>query len=276
MKISNRQKRIITASILVPLLILLLYLRGYYLSAVALILVAIAMHEEFVALRKGGFRPAETFAWIGYIIFLPLQIAFKDKNILLPLIALILFLQILSVLVRKRPELMDILVSAIPIFTVALPGMSIISLINIKSVSIQLLLLISVFTVSIVSDTFAYAIGIRYGRHKLCPLISPKKTIEGAIAGLFGGVLAMVLTGSIISLVLPDPLLPNIWQLAIIGFLGAIVSACGDLFASLVKRACGIKDFGKLFPGHGGVLDRGDSIFFMAAFMYCIKTLFFS
>ena len=113
-----------------------------------------------------------------------------------------------------------------------------------------------------VTDIFAYFTGMLLGRHKLIPAVSPKKTVEGAIGGVVFCTLSFVGFGLIYN---------NFWvadggktiplvAIAIVGFLVSIVSQVGDLSLSLLKRKYGIKDFGKLFPGHGGVLDRFDSV----------------
>ncbi len=106
-----------------------------------------------------------------------------------------------------------------------------------------------------VADTMAYFTGYFLGKHKLCPEISPKKTVEGAIGGVLGtGIAAVVVYGFVSGW--------EIWDLLPI-FIGAmllaVVSIYGDLFASVVKRHFGVKDYGKLFPGHGGIMDRFDS-----------------
>ncbi len=112
------------------------------------------------------------------------------------------------------------------------------------------------------SDSAAYLVGMCLGKHKLAPHVSPKKTIEGAIGGLAGGVAGMLIFGYVMGRSFgaqPDYLL-----LAVAGCIGAAAGQCGDLAMSLIKRNCGIKDYGKLFPGHGGVLDRFDSVLFTA------------
>ncbi len=107
-------------------------------------------------------------------------------------------------------------------------------------------------------DTFAYLFGSRFGKHKLIPEISPKKTVEGSIAGVISATLIFMLYGLIIDLT--TELSVNYITLAVSGLLLSFISQIGDLIASLVKRECGIKDYGSIFPGHGGVMDRFDSI----------------
>ncbi len=107
-------------------------------------------------------------------------------------------------------------------------------------------------------DTFAYLFGSRFGKHKLIPEISPKKTVEGSIAGVISAMLIFMLYGFILDLV--TELSVNYITLLVSGLFVSVISQIGDLIASLVKRECGIKDYGKIFPGHGGVMDRFDSI----------------
>jgi CDP-diglyceride synthetase len=111
------------------------------------------------------------------------------------------------------------------------------------------------------TDIFAYLIGYKWGKHKLAPVLSPKKTIEGGIGGIAGSVLVCGLFGYF---AMPEFLVHCI----IIGALGGVVSQAGDLTASAIKRRLGLKDYGNLIPGHGGLLDRIDSILFTAPFVY--------
>lgn len=132
-------------------------------------------------------------------------------------------------------------------------------------------------------DTCAYFAGRAFGKHKLCPVVSPKKTVEGAI----GGVLGTMLFGVIVTLaysVAADRMetftQSNIGVsmyliIALLGCVAAVLGIYGDLFASVVKRQCGIKDYGTIFPGHGGVLDRFDSVMFIAPFVTMVITAVF-
>ena len=124
-------------------------------------------------------------------------------------------------------------------------------------------------------DTCAYFAGRAFGKHKLCPVVSPKKTVEGAI----GGVLGTMVFGVIITLVYSfaanrmeeftrtDIGVSLYVVIALLACVAAVLGIYGDLFASVVKRQCGIKDYGKIFPGHGGILDRFDSVMFIAPFV---------
>ena len=124
-------------------------------------------------------------------------------------------------------------------------------------------------------DTCAYFAGRAFGKHKLCPVVSPKKTVEGAIGGVLGtmvfGVIATVLY-SIAANRMEAFTRTNIGVsmyviIALLACVAAVLGIYGDLFASVVKRQCGIKDYGTIFPGHGGILDRFDSVMFIAPFV---------
>ena len=111
------------------------------------------------------------------------------------------------------------------------------------------------------ADIMAYFTGMAIGKHKMAPNLSPKKTIEGAVGGLIGSALFSALFGYF---VMPEIVV----KCAIIGAIGGAVSMAGDLTASAFKRQMGIKDYGNLIPGHGGILDRFDSVLFVAPFVY--------
>ena len=122
-----------------------------------------------------------------------------------------------------------------------------------------LYLLVLPFLAAWMSDTGAYFIGTFLGRHKLCPNISPKKSVEGALGGVFGALVG----GAIYAAVMVEcfDFSVNYAALAAVCAVGSVAGQFGDLIFSYIKRGFGIKDYGRLFPGHGGVLDRFDSIF---------------
>lgn len=116
------------------------------------------------------------------------------------------------------------------------------------------------------SDTCAYCAGILFGKHKAAPVLSPKKTWEGCIGGVVGAALLAVLYGLAMDLVFLQDI--SIALYALIGACASVISQIGDLAASALKRNNEIKDYGKLIPGHGGVLDRFDSILFVTPIVY--------
>ncbi len=118
------------------------------------------------------------------------------------------------------------------------------------------------------ADTAAYFTGTFFGKHKLCPEISPKKTIEGFIGGIIFDGLFFVLFNSVYVMIFARDCGVNYFSSFILGMICAALGTVGDLSASLIKRQCGIKDYGKIMPGHGGFMDRFDSVLFVVPFMY--------
>ena len=116
-----------------------------------------------------------------------------------------------------------------------------------------------IFVGAWVTDTFAYFTGVLFGKHKLVPDVSPKKTVEGSIGGTLFCSIGFVVTGLVVGALVEDAH-PNYIYLAISGLLIAIISQAGDLIMSVIKRHYGVKDYGNILPGHGGMLDRLDSI----------------
>lgn len=133
-------------------------------------------------------------------------------------------------------------------------------------------LVVLVFIASSVSDACAYFVGVSIGKHKLAPVVSPKKSIEGSIGGIVGA----AVIGLIYGLVLYKCGIFSsevIWGFAVIGGFGSIISQIGDLAASAIKRDHDIKDYSHLIPGHGGIMDRMDSICVTAPIIYYLALL---
>ena len=118
-----------------------------------------------------------------------------------------------------------------------------------------------VFLASFGTDIMAYFVGMAVGKHKLCPHLSPKKSKEGAFGGVLGSI---VFCGIFAYLVVPDMMT----ECMIISVVGSVVAQFGDLAASAFKRQMGIKDYGNLIPGHGGIMDRFDSVLFTGPMVY--------
>ncbi len=118
------------------------------------------------------------------------------------------------------------------------------------------------FVMAFLSDTGAYFFGLAFGKHKLAPVISPKKTVEGAVGGIIGAVVGMLLYSLVLQLCFGFS--PNYIFALIYGAVGSVCAVFGDLCFSVIKRQTGIKDYGNLIPGHGGILDRFDSMIVVA------------
>jgi phosphatidate cytidylyltransferase len=137
------------------------------------------------------------------------------------------------------------------------------------------LLYLTIFIGAWITDVFAYFCGMLFGRggkHKLIPDVSPKKTVEGSIGGIAFCILAMVIFGIVVEAV--SSYEANLIALAFAGLVISVVAQIGDLLMSVIKRTYGIKDYGKIFPGHGGILDRFDSILAVSIVLMVFTSFF--
>lgn len=123
-----------------------------------------------------------------------------------------------------------------------------------------------------ISDSGAFFVGTFLGKHKLCPEISPKKTVEGLVGGVVTVGIAVTVQCLVYNLLLPSTIKMNYAVIIPIGMAASVVGVLGDLSASVIKRQYDVKDFGNLMPGHGGILDRFDSVLFVAPFIYMVFT----
>ncbi len=270
---SSRTQRIITGAVLCSALAGVLAVGGWLFVAAVFIAIAIAIYEESDALIRGGHKPIIWTSYASLAVSVPL-IMFYSSLTTIPILVIMSFFVMLLVMRRQEPDLTDIMVSVLPMLTLVLPGMCLLGIANTEPRGLQTLLLIMVFTVAVGGDTFAYFVGSAIGGPKLCPKISPNKTISGAIGGLIGSVVLALLTGWVMELCLPDYAgFPPFWANMLVGFIAGFAGQMGDLFASMVKRHCKIKDFGNIFPGHGGMLDRMDSIVFVAIIIYSYRVI---
>jgi phosphatidate cytidylyltransferase len=260
----NLARRVATALVALPLVLATFFLApgwaGVLLVAVAL---AAGLHEFFVLLRARGIRPlrlagyalaAALFAdvvWPGWLAGVPCT----------PLGALVL---LTFTLARGRDHESVSAAAATLLGAVYLgalggtiAGLGVLPPASDGAWRVALLLVIIVF-----SDSFAFFVGHAIGRRRLAPAVSPGKSVEGAIGGLVGGVLGALAVRHV-----GLPALPVLHALAL-GALVAAMGVVGDLDESLMKRWAGVKDSGTLFPGHGGMLDRLDSLLFGAPVLY--------
>ncbi len=268
------KQRVITGALLILLLIVLLCLPGWCMALATLISIGFATWEEYHALRLAGHRVVSWPAWVVLIGSLPLTVALGNR-IFVPLMAAALLLMSAQIIFRKEPDLTDLSMSTLPILTVVLPGLSLVALSLADQKAVEVVLMALVFAVPLFGDTMALLVGTWIGGKKLCPHVSPHKTVAGSVGGLAGSVIASMIVCAIAASVCNEPTLAKLpvwWHYLLLGVFGGVVGQIGDLFASLVKRHSGIKDFSNLFPGHGGMLDRLDSVLFMAMLVYCYRT----
>ena len=261
MKSDNRS---LGALIIAPILIFVLW-GGFPLKVLTIVLSACGLYEFYGAVKNKNFNPME---YIGYILLACLYIVpGYDKMLLLLILASVIALVI--PVINLKITFID---SAITIIGFIYVGFLFSFLPMIDSLEGGKYLIWLVFMGSWGADTAAYYAGKFFGKRKLCPEVSPKKTIEGSIGGLLGSACLCGIYGIVISSLVPHV---SVIHFVIIGLLTGVAGQFGDLVASSVKRYVGIKDYSNLIPGHGGILDRFDSILFNAlvVFYYLIFVL---
>ncbi len=265
--------RIITGTLLTVAVSALIYLGGTWFGVGAVLALTFAVHEEYKALSLAGHRPVAWPTWLALILCVPLA-AWRGQQVVFAILTAAAIITNICVVFRKEPKLEDTLMSLLPLFSIVLPGLGIVSLTAVEPLGRQRALTAMLVAVPVAGDTFAYFVGSFVRGPKLCPEVSPNKTISGAVGGLVGSLLLAVAVRWIAGwLIAPEELhlLPTWIGSVMLGLTGGIASQVGDLTASMVKRHTGIKDFSSLFPGHGGMLDRIDSVLFMALVLFAYR-----
>lgn len=262
MRVTLSVKRIITGAISIPaFVLLLLYTPAVWFLGLVLLTLLLALWEYYSMTLPGGDKGFKVF---GIVLggWLPLGVWWIGPQVIPWLLTLTVFLLFIYRLFY-HPDLEGIPSSiGIVLLGVTYIGLLPSHLILIRGLESGQWWVLFLFSVVWGNDAFAYWVGKDLGRHRLSPVVSPWKTIEGAVGGLLGG----VFTGVIFShFFLQEVTLREASTLAIP--LG-VLSQMGDLFESLIKRASGVKDSGGIIPGHGGVLDRIDSAIIPIPFLY--------
>lgn len=279
-------KRVITGAVFTAIILGGIYLRGWALRALMLAAMLIGMFEVYRAIKKTGAKPAE---WAGYV-YAVLAIALEAlvqlpnapewlKTMNAPATALVigLLLGLSAIVLRGRVDFPALSATVLPM---AYPGFlfsMLASLQDIPNATMALAALLIAFFLASINDVFALFTGMALGKHKLSPEISPKKTIEGSIGGLIASAVFAMLVAWLLDWAQAAAGVAqalrigeaeaefSILGFAMMGVFAGAMSQIGDLTASLVKRHCGVKDYGTIFPGHGGIMDRFDGILFCGA-----------
>ncbi len=278
-------KRVITGAVFTAIILGGIYLRGWALRALMLAAMLIGMFEVYRAIKKTGAKPAE---WAGYV-YAVLAIALEAlvqlpnapewlKTMNAPATALVigLLLGLSAIVLRGRVDFPALSATVLPM---AYPGFlfsMLASLQDIPNAAMALAALLIAFFLASINDVFALFTGMALGKHKLSPEISPKKTIEGSIGGLIASAVFAMLVAWLLDWAQAAGVAQalrigeaeaefSIPGFAMMGVFAGAMSQIGDLTASLVKRHCGVKDYGTIFPGHGGIMDRFDGILFCGA-----------
>ena len=251
--------RILTALVALPLLVaVLLFPEPWILSPVVALLACIGLWEMTHALNIFEKRPLTLLSALMAVLF-PLTAWLAPDLLWVAAVVYTLLILCVSVVFHKTLPLADVAKSYLATLYVA--GLFS-AVVTVRMAPEGHLLLWLIFIAAFATDTFAYFTGVFLGRHKLCPEVSPKKTVEGAIGGVVGCVLCFFAFGYVLTV--RNTVAVNLPSLLTLAVVASVVSMFGDLSASIIKRQVGVKDYGKLFPGHGGVLDRFDSVLFTA------------
>ena len=254
--------RIISALVGVPLIALFLIVRGNYLYMFVGVLSLVGMYEYYKAIKTTGVKTMNYIGFIFCIAFYMLQLIYPGVEIFSKLMAIMLLTLFTYEIFTRKSGINGIVHTIFGFVYVAFLMSHILLINNLENAAILVWL---PFLTAWFADSAAYFTGISIGKHKLSPMISPKKTNEGALGGIIGCSLLTTVYGVFISNYNSSI---GIYNFILIGLLCGVFSPLGDLAASYIKRFAKIKDFGKLIPGHGGVLDRFDSILFTMPIVY--------
>lgn len=261
--------RLLSGIVLVAAALVFIISGGYVLLAVTALISLIGMYELY---RVAGFERS-LLAGIGYLAailyYLNLGIGFLPDMMAFALAFLIVLLAV-YVFSYPKYEITGVLAAFFGFFYVAVM-LSGVYQTRIMEKGAYIVWLI--FLCSWGCDTCAYCVGVLFGKHKMSPVLSPKKSVEGAVGGLAGTFLLTALYAAVFRSRMGIRM-QQVFILAAISVAGGMISMVGDLAASGIKRSYGIKDYGKLIPGHGGILDRFDSVIFTAPVIYYLAGYF--
>lgn len=243
--------------------IIFIFLGGLPLKIFTLVLSIIGLHEFYNAVKNKDFKPVSIVGYVLVLLFYLMNLNYGNYIYILILASVLL---LCVPVINLKYTFIDVALTILGFLYVG--GLfSFIPAVNSKVGGAFLVWLI--FLGSWVCDTAAYYSGRFLGKRKLCPEVSPKKTIEGSIGGMLGSTIGCGIFGIIVSSYVPEV---SVIHFFLIGALCGIMGQFGDLVASSIKRFVGIKDYSHLIPGHGGILDRFDSILFNAVVVFYYLT----
>jgi phosphatidate cytidylyltransferase len=257
--------------ILTPFII---FSHTWALVAFTVTMVTISVYE---LLKCVGLLKRPTVAIASFAVALEAQILVRlletDRFLtvmLLSYLAYTVMLMTFAVFSKGTVKLPDVCQIAVMTVYVSF-GFAALVLLRDMNASYGIVIFLLAFLIPWVCDAMAYFVGVFFGKHKMIPDVSPKKTVEGAIGGIVGTVVAAAIFGLIMQFGFGKQ--PNYVLLLSVALVGGFVSQWGDLIASLLKREYGVKDYGWMFPGHGGMMDRFDSLFSVSIFIYIVMRI---
>lgn len=264
---TSLKTRLLTAIIGVPLIILILLSPLPIIAFVVMLASCIGLYEYY---RAVGLDKHKGLCITGYLatVVISMGAGYTTSASLLLIYLYVVALFIIMLLSHGKITVREL---SLLIFGLIYIPYFLSHISYIRSMELGRLYIWLVFIGAFLTDTCAYFAGCYLGKHKLCPNISPKKTIEGAIGGFIGGGLSFVLYGVIVNTFFAGMLNGgqfNLIKLFVLGLFASAISQIGDLAASAIKRQYNIKDYGNCLPGHGGILDRCDSIILVAPVIF--------
>jgi len=258
-------KRTIVGAILAAILVFLMYFApSWAMTAFISVLSLIAAFELLYNTKISNNKMLISMSMISAAV-VPILVYFKIKYELM-FVFFFVYVVIIFVMAMASKQTIKTAHIAVSIMAVTVFPLFMSSFIKIMAFDNYKYYMAIPFIAAFGSDVFAYFTGMLIGKHKLAPNLSPKKTVEGAIGGVLGALISMVLYGLFIST-------DNYLTLIVVSISGAIISMIGDLSMSYIKREWNIKDYGVIFPGHGGVLDRFDSVMFVTPLVYILLNI---
>ena len=267
--------RLLTAAIGIPAVLLILFLSELWnpLLGIVVGLASALMAGEFLyAKRLLGCIPLAVVC-MAYAFLMPILVTHGSVAYIITYLFLLAAF-IVSLFYYKKLHFMNLAYALFGTILIVF-GMTAVPIAccsNGVSVSFYF---VAIFLLPWMADGGAYFIGSYFGKHKLAPNISPKKTVEGVLGGVVACVASAMIMGLLFQLVfLGDKARVNFFALIVLALLDSVISILGDLSFSLIKRNLKIKDYGSIFPGHGGMLDRCDSIIFTAPMVVALSQVF--
>lgn len=246
--------RILSALVLLPVLFFVIIKGGWILKVAVLVVILLSIKEFTEAFRQSGTKPTNILLYLlSVLLVFP---SWSNPWTVLPALLFTLIFVESALLIFGKRSVEDISVSVLTFVYISVALSTVVS-INERAADFVWYIFIFAF----VTDTCAYFAGKMLGKTKLIPTVSPKKTVEGSLGGIIG---CVIVSGLYASWAHPQYL----YVVLAASVAGSVISQFGDLFASVFKRKLGIKDYGNLIPGHGGMLDRMDSIIFTTPFTY--------
>ena len=273
--------RILTGLLIIAVMTAILCVSNTIVYPIAIsVLAVIAAYEVMrtLSLHKCYFISVTAYIISGampFVAYLISSVFGKAESLVILILAFVLFVYMMllfMVAVFSRGAISFAKISSAIVMTIYISA-SFCSLVILRCIdSIGLFCLGLVLVGAWISDVCAYFTGVLFGKHKLIPEVSPKKTVEGSVGAIVCTTVAMMIYGLLVSLF--TDLTPNYLVLAISGAILSVTGQLGDLLASVIKRENGVKDYGTLLPGHGGIMDRFDSILAVSGVAMIISLLF--